>query len=86
MEHLIAKEPTIDSREVAEMVGKQHAHLCRDIAHYIDVISTNPKLDSLDSFKEEAYMDKKGGRQRQNFEWYEDFLLPIVVENFGKKV
>ena len=31
-------------------------------------------------------MDKKGGRQRQNFEWYEDFLLPIVVENFGKKV
>ena len=28
----------------------------------------------------------RGGRQRQNFEWYEDFLLPIVVENFGKKV
>ena len=43
-------------------------------------------MNPLDFFKEEAYMDKKGGRQRQNFEWYEDFLLPIVVENFGKKV
>ena len=44
-----------DSREVAEMIGKDHAHLCRDIAGYVEVIdqnaklrsdSNNPKLDS----------------------------------------
>ena len=44
-----------DSREVADMVGKDHAHLCRDIAGYVEVIdqnaklrsdSNNPKLDS----------------------------------------
>ena len=40
----------IDSREVSQMIGKQHAHLTRDIKKYIDVISTNPKLDSLDFF------------------------------------
>jgi Rha family phage regulatory protein len=41
---------TLDSREVAEMLGKNHAHLCRDIAKYIEVISENPKLDSLKYF------------------------------------
>ena len=42
--------PVINSREVAKMLGKQHAHLCRDIANYSTVISTNPKLDLLDFF------------------------------------
>lgn len=65
MDSLTIKEPTIDSREVADMVGKQHAHLCRDIAHYIDVISTNPKLDSLDFFKEGTYTDKKGESRKR---------------------
>ncbi len=31
--------PTLDSREVAEMVDKTHAHLCRDIAGYIKVLT-----------------------------------------------
>lgn len=44
-----------DSRKVAEMIGKDHAHLCRDIAGYIDTLTeskigfgdgNNPKLDS----------------------------------------
>lgn len=38
--------PTLDSREVAEMVDKTHAHLCRDIAGYIEVMGKNPKLVS----------------------------------------
>lgn len=50
----------IDSREVSQMIGKQHAHLTRDIKKYIDVISTNPKLDSLDFFIEDKYEDSKG--------------------------
>lgn len=56
----IANECVLDSRRVAEMIGKTHAHLCRDIAGYIDVISTNPKLDSLKFFVEQSYKDKKG--------------------------
>ena len=46
---------TIDSREVAKMVKKDHAHLCRDIKGYIDVISENPKLDSQDYFMLDTY-------------------------------
>ena len=46
-----------DSREVADMVGKRHDHLVRDIDGYIEAIgtetnlgvsdSTNPKLGAL---------------------------------------
>ena len=40
-------QSVLDSRDIAEMVGKTHAHLTRDIAGYIKDISTNPNLDSL---------------------------------------
>lgn len=48
---------TLDSREVAEMVGKNHAHLIRDIQRYVKYISNSekPKLDSQDFFIEDAY-------------------------------
>lgn len=49
-----------DSRNVAEMTGKRHADLCRDIERYINTISTNAKLRSLDFFVESSYIDKKG--------------------------
>lgn len=57
---MTAKIPTLDSREVAKMVGKDHAHLLRDIKNYIAVILTNPKLDPLDFFKLSSYNDSKG--------------------------
>ena len=41
---------TINSREVAEMVEKEHFHLMRDIKTYIDAIKDNPNLDSRDFF------------------------------------
>ena len=40
----------VDSREVAEMIGKKHSHLMRDIQSYEKVISENPKLDSQNFF------------------------------------
>lgn len=67
MSSLVKKDLTIDSREVAEMVGKQHAHLLRDIKTYIEYISTNPDLDSLDFFNESIYLDAKG-EERPNYQ------------------
>lgn len=55
----------LDSREVAEMVGMRHADLMRNIAHYIEVISTNAKLRSLDFFIERTYKDKKGETRKR---------------------
>lgn len=55
-----SKQQVIDSRDVAKMVGKSHAHLMRDIRDYIDDVLTDPKLDSLDFFIESSYKDAKG--------------------------
>ena len=46
MKDLQKLPPTLDSREVAEMVGMRHADLMRNIDHYIEVISENAKLRS----------------------------------------
>jgi len=50
----------VGSREVAEMVEKNHAHLLRDIQGYIGFMATNPDLDSLNFFIPSAYQDAKG--------------------------
>lgn len=60
MNTLITNTKTIDSREVAEMVDMRHADLIRKIEGYVDAISTNAKLRSLDYFIENTYVDKKG--------------------------
>lgn len=46
---------TLESREVAEMVGMRHADLLRSIEGYIDVISQNAKLRSDTFFIESTY-------------------------------
>lgn len=48
---------TTDSREVAEMIGKDHAHLMRDIQGYIKVLDPNPNLDSANFFILSNYKD-----------------------------
>ena len=48
-----------DSRDVAEMVGKNHFHLTRDIEGYIKVIEENPKLDSQTFFIPSTYLTKQ---------------------------
>lgn len=58
----------VDSREVAEMVGKNHAHLTRDIQNYESVILQNPKLDSADFFIESTY-------KANNNNSYKSYLL-----------
>lgn len=51
---------TIESREVAKMIGKQHKELLRDIRKYLSDISTSAELRSSDFFIESFYKDKKG--------------------------
>ena len=52
----------IDSREVAEMTGKLHAHLMRDIKGYVEIIgnSNESKFGSVDFFIPSTYTDGKG--------------------------
>ena len=52
----------IDSREVAELIGKRHHHLLRDIGNYIKVMreSTKTKIGFSDFFLESSYFDGTG--------------------------
>lgn len=52
----------VDSREVAEMIGKQHAHLMRDIKGYAEVLgnSTESNFGLSDFFIPNTYMDSTG--------------------------
>ena|SRR5699024_8649996 len=53
-------QPTLDSREVAKMIDKKHAHLMRDIHRYINDMEHDPKLDSAKFFIESNYKDTNG--------------------------
>ncbi len=49
----------IDSREVAEIVGKNHGHLTRDIGKYIEEL-TQSNIGFTDFFIESSYKDASG--------------------------
>lgn len=55
----------VRSTEVAELVGKEHSHLMRDIRGYVEVLkkSHNPKLDSENFFIESTYINTRNQTQ-----------------------
>lgn len=56
----------VDSREVAETVGKQHKNLIRDIENYESVILQSSKLSLDDYFIQSTYL----GGNNQNYKHY----------------
>jgi len=52
----------VDSRQVAEMIGKTHAHLMRDIQGYVEILtkSIESKFGFNDFFIESTYKDSIG--------------------------
>lgn len=50
---------TVDSRQVAEAVGKEHGKLLRDIRVYCGYLN-EAKIDLVDFFIESSYTDAKG--------------------------
>lgn len=56
---------TADSREVAQMVGKRHDHLLRDIENYIQTLdkSETPNLGSLNFFIPSTYTTFENTKQ-----------------------
>lgn len=50
-------QEVMDSRDVAKMIEKTHAHLMRDIDRYINDMEHDPKLDSAQFFIESSYID-----------------------------
>ena len=55
----INTDKTITSMEVAEMVGKEHSKLLRDIRTYTEQLN-EANLGLVDFFQQSTYIDKKG--------------------------
>lgn len=56
---LLEKEQTITSLEVAEMIGKEHSKLLKDIRRYTEQLN-EAKIGLVDFFTESTYVDAKG--------------------------
>ena len=52
----------IDSREAAELIGKRHDNLLRDIAGYLKIINNSNalKIEGINFFIESSYTDARG--------------------------
>jgi len=66
LNEIILKSKTIDSREVAEMVEKEHNKLLRDIRNYIENLS-EAKIGHGDFFTESQYLDSNN-QKRPNYQ------------------
>ena len=77
--------PVLDSREVAEMVGKTHAHLCRDIAGYIEVMGKNPSMDSSNFFIERTYKQAGNGKEVKRYDITKKGCEMVANKMIGEK-
>ena len=84
MIELATRAHTLDSREGAEMVGKKHAHLCRDISGYIEAMGQNPKLDSDTFFIERSYAAGTG-KQYKRYDITKQGCEMVANKLTGKK-
>jgi len=81
---------TLDSREVANMVGKNHGHLIRDIETYIRYME-NPKMDSglkpmvIEFFIEGTYQSESSGREYKKYDITKKGCEFIAHKLTGKK-
>ncbi|WP_238884445.1 Rha family transcriptional regulator [Clostridium sp. YIM B02551] len=62
MKELMIKQKTLDSREVAQMIGKEHKNLLRDIKGYIEILDGS-KLSSHNFFVESTYTNSQNKEQ-----------------------
>ena len=58
----ISSSKTLDSREVAEMLGKEHKQLLREIRTHVQVL-TSEKLSPVEFFISSSYLDNKGEKR-----------------------
>ena len=61
----IKKMATLDSREVAKMLEKEHKNLLRDITRYINYFNGS-KVELVKFFQKSQYLDSKG-EKRNNY-------------------
>lgn len=73
---MITTAPTMSSREIAELTGKKHLHVMRDIREMLEMLEHNPKLDS--AYKSTTYVGSNGQSYPQ-YELDKDLTLTLLT-------
>jgi len=60
----LVKITSMSSVEIAELTGKNHGHVLRDIRNMIAELSDNPEMDSID-FKGITFESNENGQTKQ---------------------
>lgn len=79
---MTTQELTLDSREIARMIEKEHKNLMRDIANYVSVINT-ANTDDFSGLNFELAEDEEGGAVQAG-KSLEYFIPSFYVDAQGK--
>lgn len=84
MNELTTGNLTINSREVADMVGIRHSDLIRKIEGIVKVLSNERKIALVEYFLESSYLDTKG-ETRKCYEVTKKGCEMVAHKTIGKK-
>ncbi len=77
--NVLTTEPTLSSLEIAELTGKQHNNVLRDIDEIVKLLNLNQNSNLSSGFKSSTYKSVEDGRSYRCYELDKDSTLCLLA-------